>query len=158
MDLEHKFCRFDAEVTLVEGTKIEGYASLFGSCDQGGDVVTQGAYAASLKRLAGEGRAVKMLWQHDPSQPIGVWDEVREDGRDQAAELASPGREDFVESARRSRRSGLALNSFNEGLEHGLHGGSARGEPLDAQGRVAHVVDEDVHARCHHSEIPRKGC
>ena len=65
MDLEHKFCRFDAEVTLVEGTKIEGYASLFGSCDQGGDVVTQGAYAASLKRLAGEGRAVKMLWQHD---------------------------------------------------------------------------------------------
>ena len=81
MDLEHKFCRFDAEVTLVEGTKIEGYASLFGSCDQGGDVVTQGAYAASLKRLAGEGCAVKMLWQHDPSQPIGVWDEVREDGR-----------------------------------------------------------------------------
>ena len=26
------------------------------------------------------GRSVKMLWQHDPSQPIGVWDEVREDG------------------------------------------------------------------------------
>jgi HK97 family phage prohead protease len=24
-------------------------------------------------------RKVKMLWQHDPSQPIGVWDEVRED-------------------------------------------------------------------------------
>jgi hypothetical protein len=22
-----------------------------------------------------------MLWQHDPAQPIGVWDEVREDGR-----------------------------------------------------------------------------
>ena len=22
-----------------------------------------------------------MLWQHDPTKPIGVWDEVREDGR-----------------------------------------------------------------------------
>ena len=21
-----------------------------------------------------------MLWQHDPAQPIGIWDEVREDG------------------------------------------------------------------------------
>ena len=26
-------------------------------------------------------RRVKMLWQHDPSQPIGVWDEAREDAR-----------------------------------------------------------------------------
>ena len=81
MDLEHKFCRFDTEVTVVEGTRIEGYASLFGKCDQGGDVVARGAYARSLKRLLAEGRAVKMLWQHDPAQPIGIWDEVREDAR-----------------------------------------------------------------------------
>ncbi len=81
MDLEHKFCRFDAEVTVLEGTKIEGYASLFGKTDQGGDVVAKGAYARSLSRLEQEGRAVKMLWQHDPTQPIGIWDEVREDDR-----------------------------------------------------------------------------
>lgn len=80
MELEHKFCRFDADVS-VEGRDIEGYASLFGACDQGGDVVARGAYARSLKRLAGEGRAVKMLWQHDPAQPIGIWQEVREDER-----------------------------------------------------------------------------
>ena len=43
--------------------------------------MTKGAYAASLKRLAAEGRQVKMLWQHDPAQPIGIWDEVREDAR-----------------------------------------------------------------------------
>jgi hypothetical protein len=42
-------------------------------------VVQSGAYAASLKRLAARGGRVKMLWQHDPAQPIGVWDEVRED-------------------------------------------------------------------------------
>ncbi|WP_136442332.1 HK97 family phage prohead protease [Pacificoceanicola onchidii] len=81
MDLEHKFCRFDDEVKIVEGTGIEGYASLFGACDQGGDVVTKGAYARSLQKLTGDGRAVKMLWQHDPAQPIGIWDEVREDER-----------------------------------------------------------------------------
>lgn len=80
MDLEHKFCRFDADVT-VKGHVIEGYASLFGACDQGGDVVTQGAYARSLARLGAERRSVKMLWQHDPAQPIGIWDEVREDAR-----------------------------------------------------------------------------
>jgi HK97 family phage prohead protease len=38
-----------------------------------------GAYGASLARMRREGRRVKMLWQHDPAQPIGVWDEARED-------------------------------------------------------------------------------
>ncbi|MBU2982739.1 HK97 family phage prohead protease [Lentibacter algarum] len=79
--LEQKFCQFDAELTVTDGTTIEGYASLFGACDQGGDVVAKGAYAASLKALLKEGRSVKMLWQHDPTQPIGIWDEVREDAR-----------------------------------------------------------------------------
>ncbi len=81
MDLETKFCRFDAEVTVVEGFRIEGYASLFGACDQGGDVVAPGAYARSLAALQADGRAVKMLWQHDPAQPIGIWDAVHEDSR-----------------------------------------------------------------------------
>ena len=79
MELERKFCRFEADVTLRDGVGIEGYASLFGACDQGNDVVAKGAYAGSLERLAAEGRQVKMLWQHDPAQPIGIWDEVRED-------------------------------------------------------------------------------
>ena len=79
--LERKFCRPETKLTVADGKVIEGYASLFGRVDQGGDVVEPGAYAASLERLAGAGRRVKMLWQHDPTQPIGVWDEVREDGR-----------------------------------------------------------------------------
>jgi uncharacterized protein len=60
---------------------IEGYASLFGEVDKGGDVVQAGAYTKSLAALSADGRNVKMLWQHDPSQPIGVWDEVREDAK-----------------------------------------------------------------------------
>jgi len=79
--LEQKFCRLGEELTVRDGTVIEGYASIFGKCDQGGDVVSAGAYARSLTALGAAGRKVKMLWQHDPAQPIGVWDEVREDGR-----------------------------------------------------------------------------
>jgi HK97 family phage prohead protease len=79
--LERKFCRFDDGTIVTDGEEIEGYASLFGRTDQGGDVVAAGAYAASLKRMAEDGRRVKMLWQHDPVQPIGVWAEVREDGK-----------------------------------------------------------------------------
>jgi HK97 family phage prohead protease len=80
--LETKFVRFDAEeLTVTKGREIAGYASLFGACDQRGDVVEKGAYAASLTRLASAGRRVKMLWQHDPTEPIGIWDEVREDAR-----------------------------------------------------------------------------
>lgn len=79
--LERKFARFDNARTVADGVEISGYASLFGNLDQGGDSVAPGAYAASLKAHAEAGRSVKMLWQHDPAQPIGVWDEVREDAR-----------------------------------------------------------------------------
>ncbi len=75
--LETKFCRVSG-VTVGDDARIEGYASLFGSIDQGGDAVLPGAFAESLKV---PGRKVRMLWQHDPAQPIGVWDEVREDGK-----------------------------------------------------------------------------
>lgn len=77
--LEHKFALLGESMTVTDGTQISGYASLFGKKDQGGDIVMPGAYARSLKALATKGRSVKMLWQHDPAQPIGIWDEVYED-------------------------------------------------------------------------------
>lgn len=79
--LETKLVRLGAELTVSEGSAIEGYASLFGVADQGGDVVQPGAYARSLAALRTKGGRVKMLWQHDAGEPIGVWDEVREDTR-----------------------------------------------------------------------------
>lgn len=57
----------------------EGYASLFGVEDQGRDVVMPGAFRASLGRRAA--CDIRMLFQHDPAQPIGVWDDIREDTR-----------------------------------------------------------------------------
>jgi hypothetical protein len=80
----------EAQLSLSGEQVIEGYASLFGRVDQGGDMVLPGAYGASLanraKAAAVEGNRpavgrVRMLWQHDPGAPIGVWDELREDAR-----------------------------------------------------------------------------
>lgn len=79
--LETKDLSFEQVATVAEDGRIEGYASLFGARDQGGDVVEKGAFAASLRRLREAGRAVKLLWQHDPSEPIGIWDVVSEDER-----------------------------------------------------------------------------
>ncbi len=79
MTLEHKFMALGDAKPVESGIEISGYASLFGKTDQGGDVVDAGAYGTSLEQLARKGNSVKMLWQHDPNQPIGVWDEVRED-------------------------------------------------------------------------------
>jgi uncharacterized protein len=78
---ERKFTRPETGLVVTDGHVVEGYASLFGKTDQGGDIVRAGAYALSLKRLAAKNGRVKMLWQHDPTQPIGVWDEVREDAK-----------------------------------------------------------------------------
>ena len=79
----------------------EGYACLFGKEDLGRDIVRKGAFAASLARHRqgrGQGPApgtgpgtvlgigpgigkssIKMLYQHDPAEPIGQWLEIRED-------------------------------------------------------------------------------
>ncbi len=72
---ERKFASGDVE---PDGT-FSGYASLFGEADLGKDVMERGAFSASLK-IRGAG-GVRMLFQHDPAEPIGVWTELREDAR-----------------------------------------------------------------------------
>jgi HK97 family phage prohead protease len=58
--------------------RFAGYASVFGEVDDGGDIVMPGAFRKSLG-LRGRHR-VKMLFQHDPKEPVGTWDKVAEDG------------------------------------------------------------------------------
>ncbi|MEL8056095.1 MAG: HK97 family phage prohead protease [Pseudomonadota bacterium] len=55
---------------------IEGYASLFGVADSGGDVVRAGAFARSLRR-----GGVPMLLQHRSGAVAGRWVRMIEDGR-----------------------------------------------------------------------------
>lgn len=74
--MDKKFIDLDLKEVTKSGS-FEGYASKFGIQDQGGDTVESGAFTQTLiDRPAG---GVKMLWQHDTSQPIGVWEEVEED-------------------------------------------------------------------------------
>lgn len=54
----------------------EGYASLFNVADSGRDRVAPGAFRRALARR-GAG-AIKMLYQHQAAEPIGVWREVYE--------------------------------------------------------------------------------
>lgn len=57
----------------------EGYACLFGKEDLGRDIIRSGAFSNSLNKRGIAG--VKLLYQHDPAQPIGQWLTIREDGR-----------------------------------------------------------------------------
>ncbi|KUO65531.1 MAG: hypothetical protein APF80_13195 [Alphaproteobacteria bacterium BRH_c36] len=61
------------------GCRVSGYASVFGIVDDSRDIVMPGAFARSLARRGP--RSIRMLFQHDPGQPIGIWDVVREEQR-----------------------------------------------------------------------------
>ena len=72
--------RVELELDTVAGDgRFSGYASIFGAVDLGRDVIEPGAFAECLgKRRPSE---IRMLFQHDPDQPIGRWTKIREDGR-----------------------------------------------------------------------------
>ena len=57
--------------------RFAGYASVFNRLDAGGDMVMPGAFA---KSLAKRGERIRMLFQHDPKEPVGLWETLREDG------------------------------------------------------------------------------
>lgn len=74
IDLDTKFLAPQAiEADVKEGT-IKGYAAIFGNIDDGGDILQADAIDPHITATS-----VKMLWQHDPYTPIGVWDVVRPD-------------------------------------------------------------------------------
>lgn len=75
---EYKFARTDLARLDADGT-FSGYASLFGAEDLGRDVIMPGAFGKSLARAGAGG--IRMLFQHDPNEPVGVWTIVREDRR-----------------------------------------------------------------------------
>jgi len=73
MTIEQKTMSLDVKAVGDEG-QIEGYGAVFGNVDSYGDIIQAGAFMDSLR-----GRKPKMLYQHRMEEPIGVWDEYRED-------------------------------------------------------------------------------
>jgi uncharacterized protein len=75
---ELKFTASPLQAIAGDGT-FAGYASLFDRPDLGHDVVAPGAFARTLKARGAGG--IRLLYQHDPAQPIGVWERIHEDAR-----------------------------------------------------------------------------
>src|SRR3954466_5286272 len=78
MSLEHLHVDCEMKADDTEGAAagtVLGYGSVFNTVDLGKDVVLPGAFTGTAVRK------VRMLWQHDPRQPIGVWDELEEDAK-----------------------------------------------------------------------------
>lgn len=70
------------EIKLLDDTgTIEGYGSIFGQVDSVNDIVAKGAFEDSIRLHKAEGTAPKLLWQHDPSKPCGVWTDFAEDSK-----------------------------------------------------------------------------
>ena len=65
--------------TIERDGSFSGYASLFGEVDLGKDAIAPGAVETSILKRGTSG--VRMLWQHDANEPIGVWTAIREDER-----------------------------------------------------------------------------
>lgn len=64
--------------TVDEQGRFAGYASIFGVVDNQNDRMERGAFAETLKDSA---RGIRLLWQHNFDEPIGVFTILREDAR-----------------------------------------------------------------------------
>ncbi|NNA29891.1 HK97 family phage prohead protease [Pseudomonas lundensis] len=74
--------RLDLPLTIKsvsDSGEFEGYGSVFGVEDSYSDVVVRGAFTATLEKWKGKSRLPAMLWQHNMSEPIGIYTEMRED-------------------------------------------------------------------------------
>ena len=73
-----KFANLELRGLKRDGS-FSGYASVFGEVDLGKDAIERGAFRKSLAERGACG--VRMLFQHDPAEPIGAWKTIREDSR-----------------------------------------------------------------------------
>ncbi len=123
-------------MTVISGSgaalEVTGYASLFDIEDHGRDLVRAGAFAASLARRGATG--VRMLFQHDAGEPVGVWDDIFEDGRG----LFVRGR--ILTAAPRGRAvRGLVAQGAVDGLSIGFR--TLRSAPRPGGGRDLLEID-----------------
>ena len=116
-----------------DGT-VEGYASLFGEVDAARDMVMPGAFSRTLKSRGL--RRIPMLFQHDPSEPVGVWLELTEDFRGLRA------RGKLIPDVARARELLALLRAGAiDGLSIGFRTVKGR---IDPATRVRRIIDLDL--------------
>jgi HK97 family phage prohead protease len=128
-----KFASLELRGLKRDGT-FSGYASIFGEVDLGKDAIERGAFRKSLSERGPEG--VRMLFQHDPSEPIGAWKTIREDGRGLYVEGVLA---DGVARAREVHQ--LLKNAALDGLSIGFRTVRAR---TDAKSGVRRILEADL--------------
>jgi len=67
--MEYKYGEFEFKAT--GDRSFSGYGVVFGNIDRGQDILLPGSIKMD--------KTPKMLWQHDPKQPIGVWRKMEAD-------------------------------------------------------------------------------
>ena len=125
---ERKFVGLVLDEVEPDGV-FSGYASLFGKVDLGKDIVERGAFAASLKTRGASG--IRMLFQHNPAEPIGAWSEIREDARG----LFVRGRLS-TDVARAREILSLMRGGAIDGLSIGFRAVRAKSDPLKGVRRI----------------------
>lgn len=128
---EVKFAPVDFKQVEPDGT-FQGYASLFGKEDLGRDIVLPGAFRDSLKERGPRG--IKLLFQHDPAEPLGVWLELQED----AVGLFARGRL-MPEVARAREVLSLMRAGALDGLSIGFRTVSGRRDPRTGVRRLEKI-------------------
>ena len=77
MQTRRESSRLARPLAAFAGTGVfVGYASLFGKRDGAGDIMMPGAFGQSLGAKGAAG--IRMLFQHDPAEPVGAWLGLRE--------------------------------------------------------------------------------
>jgi HK97 family phage prohead protease len=74
---EQKTLQFKLDVKSIDNSgRFAGYASVFDMVDNQRDVIIRGAFSRSIKDRV---HSIKLLWQHQQDEPIGVFDSIFED-------------------------------------------------------------------------------
>ncbi|WP_420102056.1 HK97 family phage prohead protease [Bosea sp. (in: a-proteobacteria)] len=131
LPLESKLLPLQPSRIAMDGT-FEGYASLFRMPDLGKDIVEPGAFRESLARRGPAG--VRLLWQHDPAEPLGRWLSLIEDSRG----LFVRGRLSLA-VARAREIHALMRDGAIDGLSIGFRPEKARSEPRTGLRRLERV-------------------
>ena len=118
-----------AAIGLDDAGTITGLAWPFGSPDRAGDIITKGAFVGIPARLP-------MLWQHDPAQVVGVW----ENGQETDAGLEVKGRLLLGQVARADEVRALVQSGAVGGLSIGFSTKAAKPR-TGARGRIIEKLE-----------------
>jgi HK97 family phage prohead protease len=126
---------FDFQVkSLQEDGVFAGYASVFGVLDSQSDIIEQGAFRLSIN---GRTHEIKLLWQHDMREPIGVITTLKED----ALGLYIEGRLLVNQVARAAEAYELIKSGVVQGLSIGYSPVRFR---YDEKRKVRHISQVDL--------------